>query len=265
MAAMNPDAILGKVCASLDILTTVAERYRGLFPSVLDLETHEMPPNAPEPIKGQRSGDRSFPGNNLMHDEPTLRTLYALSPILGRPEYAAADACLERFATYCTDTPNGLFPWGEHAFWDLVEDRLNPGAIHDHLRQAPVWLWERLWEINPCCVERFAEGLECHWTEGEPREYSRHAPMDARRPAERHGSRSCDFPRHSGFYILDLTFAWLKTRRPEFHAHIRRPLDYWWEKRFPDGLLLSESRSPEGLRPFEKVKGPARRCPWGSA
>ena len=70
------------------------------------------------------------------------------------PEYAvAADSYLQRFATHCTDTCSGLFPWGEHALWDLKRDCLgnsrhlrNPddigGAIHDHLRQAPLWLWD---------------------------------------------------------------------------------------------------------------------------
>ena len=78
-----------------------------------------------------------------------------------RPEYAAAaDRYLERFVTHCTDTRSGLFPWGEHALWDLKRDCLgnsrhlrNPddtgGAIHDHLRQAPLWLWEKIQEFNP--------------------------------------------------------------------------------------------------------------------
>ena len=95
-----------------------------------------------------------------------------------------------RFATHCTDTVTGLFPWGEHAYWHLVEDRVGdshrlalpdkePGTtLHDHLRQAPVWLWEKLHEFNPRCVERFAEGLDYHYKDGEPREYIRHAHIE---------------------------------------------------------------------------------------
>jgi len=213
----------------------------------------ELPP----PIDGQRNGDRAHQGSNLIHDEAVLMTMYALSKALNRNDYAeAADRYLKRFATHCTNTVTGVFPWGEHAFWHLTEDRVG-GAIHDQLRQAPVWLWAGLYEYNPVCVERFAEGLDYHWKEGEPLEYSRHASINAKTRQGR-GTRSCDFPRHSGFYILDWSFAYMKTGRADFLQHINCMLDYWWNKRDAKGLLLIESRSPQNQPQFYNVNAPGQ-------
>ena len=254
---MTPEQILDKVCQSIDILVKAGEKYDGLFPSLISLTTHEMLDELPPAIDGQRAGDRSHPGNNLIHDEAALMTMYALSKKLNRTDYAsAADQYLQRFATHCTDTVTGIFPWGEHAFWHLTEDRV-AGSIHDHLRQTPVWLWDKLSEYNPGCVARFAEGLDYHWKEGEPREYSRHASINAKTRQGR-GGRSCDFPRHSGFYILDWAFAYLKTGREDFLQQINRMLDYWWDKRDAQGLLLIESRSPQDQPRFYGVNAPGQ-------
>ena len=266
---MNPEDVLKKVCRVIDILAHAGEPHEGLFPSLLDLTTHEMLEKLPPAVVGQRNGDRSHPGSNLIHDQAVLKTMYALSNALDRMEYArAADRYVQRFAAHCTDTVTGLFPWGEHAFWHLTEDRVgngaqlsNPsftgGAIHDHLRQAPVWLWEKLYEYNPRCVERFAEGLDYHWKDGEPMEYSRHAEIEAKaRPGR--GDRSCDFPRHSGFYILDWAFAYVKTGRTDFLEQIHRMMDYWWAKRDGKGLLLIESRSPKDEERFYNVNAPGQ-------
>jgi len=254
---MTSEQILNKVCRSIDILVKAGEKYDGLFPSLISLTTYEMLDEAPPAIDGQRAGDRSHPGSNLIHDEAVLMTMYALSKVLERHDYAiAADRYLKRFATHCTNTVTGIFPWGEHAFWHLTEDRV-AGSIHDQLRQAPVWLWEKLYEYNPKCVERFAEGLDYHWKEGEPLEYSRHANINAKTRQGR-GGRSCDFPRHSGFYILDWSFAYIKTGRADFLQQINLMLDYWWDKRDDKGLLLIESRSPQDQERFYNINAPGQ-------
>lgn len=273
---MQPDEILSKVTAAIDILIRAGEKYDGLFPSLLGRQTHEMLTGMPDPIAGQRNGDRAHLGSNLIHDEAVLRTMFALTESSGNAKYAqAADQYLERFATHCTDTTTGLFPWGEHAFWHLAEDRVGSSlayhnarydgaAIHDHLREAPLWLWEKLWEYNPQCVERFAEGLDYHWVEGEPREYIRHAQIQDKRHPGR-GDRSCDFPRHSGFYIFDLAFALAKTGRADLLRQIEGFLDYWWEKRDERGLLLIESRSPEDDERFYRINNPGQTLSLGAS
>ena len=271
---MNPETMLEKVCRSLDILIALGATYEGLFPSIIDLSTHQMMTKMPPAIAGQRDGDRSHLGSNLIHDQAALKTMYALAEALDRPDYAqAADRYLQRFATHCTNTITGIFPWGEHAYWHLLEDRvadsyqLREGArpsktTHDHLRQAPLWLWEKLYAFNPPCVARFAEGINGHWTEGEPLEYIRHAYIDEKRPYAR-GVRSCDFPRHGGFYIFDWAFAYLKTGRTDFVQQIETMLDYWWEKRDDLGLLQTESRSPEDDEDFYQINAPGQTLSLG--
>lgn len=271
---MTANDILKKVCEALDALIEIGASYNGLWPSIIDRSSHEMMPDMPPGIPGQRDGDRSHLGCNLIHDQAALKTLYALAGVLDKSEYSkAADRYLERFATHCTDTPTGIFPWGEHAYWHLVEDRVANSYLlrdasrpskttHDHLRQAPLWLWEKLWGFNPQCVEQFAAGLNGHWTQGEPLEYIRHAYIEEAQPYAR-GNRSCDFPRHGGFYIFDWAFAYLKSGHENRVEQIVQMLNYWWPLRDDLGLLLTESRSPEEDTNFFGVNAPGQTVSLG--
>lgn len=273
---MVPEDVLGRVCTALEVLIEAGSGFGGLFPSLLDRRTHRMLTDLPEPIHGQRQGDRSHLGSNLMHDEVALKTLYGLSAALDRPKYAAAaDQYLQSFVERCTHTATGLFPWGEHAFWHLLEERVGSGgelskpearghAIHDHLRQAPVWLWEKLQERDPGCVQAFADGLDYHWTEGDGMEYIRHAHIEKSRRHDR-GARSCDFPRHGGFYILDWAFAYQKSGRPGLVGQIRNMLDNWWPRRDERGLLQIESRSPETDGRFHDTNAPGQTLSLGAS
>ena len=194
----------------------------------------------------------------------------ALAETESKPAYTeAVDRYLEHFAQHCTRTATGLFPWGEHSFWQLIEERVgcsrNPAggaAIHDHLRQVPLWLWQKLHTFNPACVQSFADGLDYHWTEGDGLEYIRHANIDTKAHLVR-GGRACDFPRHSGFYIFDLAFAYTQEQRPEIHQQIRNYTDYWWEKRDARGLLRIESRSPKEAERFFEMNAPTQTFSLG--
>jgi hypothetical protein len=266
---MKPDEILQSVCHALTHLSHVADAYDGLFPSLIDPVELRMLEQLPPAIPGQRQGDRSHPGSNLIHDQAALKTMYALGAVLDRADLVqAADRYLEHFAARCTDTATGLFPWGEHAFWHLLERRVGSSrelgdppssghATHDHLRQVPVWLWDRLNGFRPECVQRFADGLDFHWTEGEPPEYIRHGPIETlTRPAR--GARSCDFPRHGGFYILDWAYAYREGGAPRHLVQIQRMVDYWWGRRDERGLLLIESRSPADQPRFYNINAPGQ-------
>jgi hypothetical protein len=249
-----------------------------MIPSILDRRTGAMLKDLPPAIPGQRDGDRSHLGSNLIHDQALLATLYALAETEERPDFfQAADRYLTQFTSKCTNTPTGIFPWGEHAYWHLEDDAVGnsyllrdrsgePPVTHDHLRQAPLWLWEKIHSIRPECVYRFGQGLDGHWTEGEPveieQEYIRHAYIETKKPYAR-GKRSCDFPRHGGFYIFDWAFAYAKSGRVDFADRIRRMLDYWWEMRDDLNLLLIESRSPEGDEQFYQVNAPGQTLSLG--
>ena len=60
---ITSEAILKKVCKAIDILIDAGKKYKGLFPSLLDLNTHEMLTELSPAIEGQRNGDRAHPGN----------------------------------------------------------------------------------------------------------------------------------------------------------------------------------------------------------
>jgi len=269
-SVVNPDAIITKICHAIDQLIESSEPYKGLFPSILDPQTGDMLTEKPTKIPGQRDGDRAHLGSNLIHDEPLLATMNALAESQSKPEYSeAVDRYLKHFAENCTHTATGLFPWGEHAFWQLIEERVgcsrNPeggSAIHDHLRKVPLWIWQKLNTFNPTCVQRFADGLDYHWTEGDGLEYIRHANIDTKAHLAR-GARACDFPRHSGFYIFDLAFAYTQDQRPETLQQIQNYTHYWWEKRDARGLLRIESRSPKKDERFFEKNAPTQTFSLG--
>ncbi len=267
---MTPDVIITKVCTAVDCIIETSNRYKGLFPSIMHPQTGDMLMEKPTKIPGQRNGDRAHLGCNLIHDEPLLTTMYTLAETESKPEYSESiDQYLKQYAQNCTNTETGLFPWGEHSFWHLIEDRVgcsrNPEggtAIHDHLRQVPLWLWEKLNTFNPNCIQSFADGLDYHWTEGDGLEYIRHANIDKKEHLVR-GGRSCDFPRHSGFYIFDLSFAYINDQRAEIHQQIQNYTNYWWEKRDRNGLLRIESRSPKEADKFYEINAPTQTLSLG--
>lgn len=269
---MRSADIFDVVVPALDQLVALAAEHGGLIPSVVGRDTNAMLTELPPEIPGQRRADRALLGCNLIHDEALLATMAAIGTSRNRADYTnAVDAYLQRFATHCAQTATGLFPWGEHSYWHLAEDRVgnsyavaNPqhafkeSAVHDHLRATPLWLWRKLNAIDPACVHRFADGLDGHWTSHEGREeYCRHAFIEVNKPWHQ-GSRSCDFPRHSGFYIFDLAFALSQRPSEKRVAQIRRLMDYWWAKQNPtNGLLGIESRSPADDK-FHDVDAPAQ-------
>ena len=267
---VNAEWIITKICNAIDLMIESSKSYKGLFPSILHPKTGEMLTEKPPKIPGQRDGDRAHLGCNLIHDEPLLATMNALAETESKPAYAeAVDRYLAHFAQHCTRTATGLFPWGEHSFWQLIEERVgcsrNPAggaAIHDHLRQVPLWLWQKLRTFNPACVQNFADGLDYHWTEGDGLEYIRHANIDTKAHLVR-GGRACDFPRHSGFYIFDLAFAYTQDQRPETLQQIQNYTDCWWEKRDARGLLRIESRSPKAAERFFEMNAPTQTFSLG--
>ena len=254
---------INTISEAIDALIAAAEPFEGLFPSMIDREDNTMLREIPSHIPGQREHDRAHYGTNLIHDEPVLQTMYAFADARGRQDFAdAADRYLETFATTCVTgdqthgpggTATGLFPWGEHAYWHLLEERVgnsreygrdDPGpAIHDHLRLVPEWLWNQLIAVNPDCIHQFADGLAYHWNDPDAPEYIRHAYITVKDRYPK-GGRSCDFPRHGGHYIHDWAVAYADEPHPEYLRRIREMLDYWWEKRDPGhrGLLQFESR-----------------------
>ncbi|HOJ09692.1 MAG TPA: hypothetical protein PK733_03760 [Clostridiales bacterium] len=265
---MNSNQIIEKVCKAIDALITSGEKYNGLFPSMIDRDSNEMIMEFTPLNDGQREHDRTFLGSNLMHDHVVLKTIYAIGNVLNKKNYIeAADKYLKYFVSHCTNTVTGLFPWGEHAYWHLLEDKAAAGQdlkpdstggsklVHDHLNQAPLWLWEKLYEFNPNVVIRFAKGLDMHWKSKHPYEYNRHAYINIKEPFKMKKTYWADFPRHGGFYIFDWAFAYRKTRDKEFYDQIITMLDYIPASKDKNGLL---SYATNSIGRDELLKAPAQ-------
>ena len=72
---MDTIEIFRRIQDAIDKIIETSELYHGLFPSILEPQTDKMFLNRLPEITGQRDGDRSHLGYNLIHDEPLLQTM----------------------------------------------------------------------------------------------------------------------------------------------------------------------------------------------
>ena len=114
------------------------------------------------------------------------------------------------------------------------------------------------------CIQNFAYGLSYPWTKGSGYEYIRHANINIWSQFER-GNRSCDFPRHSGFYIFDLVYAYVHMQLPEIFDQLCPMIEYWWNKRDELGLWLIESLSPKDSKRFFANNIPSQTLSLGAS
>lgn len=206
---------LGPVLGCLDTLIRdgtdkYGKEHSPQFSSILDLKTHRMPKKPPSLLPLQRKWDRAYPGGNLQHDLFTLLAMYHLSKTTGEERYAsAADAYLEFFLRRCASVGNGLFPCGEHAFWDFKEEKVGGLPTQENLALVPSEFWKHLWRINPEATERHIRGLRHHFLPGNKVIWNRHASI----LTEKLPTRPAPFPRHGGFYIYE--WAFLHSKKPD--------------------------------------------------
>lgn len=203
-----------------------------MFASLIDLDSHSNPEDIPGNSPGQRYGDRSLRGGNLCQDIMLLQAMDNMSKLTGNPKYRqAATDYLSFFLANCPHPNTGLFPWGEHAYWNFYEEK-NTYTIHEFLGGVPYSFWERMWSINPTAVIGESNGLINHVKEFDNFYFDRHAdivtPMAIPRP-EKYGG--LDFARHAGFYIHLWTFAYVKTKDPKYMAYAEKMLDHHWNLR----------------------------------
>lgn len=208
---------LGPVIGCLDTLIedctdTYGSEHSPMFCSLVDLKTHRIPTKAPPLLREQRKSDRAYPGGNLQHDMFTLLAMYHVSRLTGEDRYAkAADAYLEFFLRRAASIGNGLFPCGEHAYWDFKKESVGGLPYQEDLAFVPGEFLECLWAINQKATEKHIRQLRMHFLVGDQWLWNRHALiLSDKRP-----SKPAPFPRHAGFYIYQWAFLFSKTRDPE--------------------------------------------------
>lgn len=207
---------------------TYGEMSSPLFASALDRTTLRLPETLPD-IEGVRAHDRSYRGGNPMHDLCLYLLLYDLTEVTGDAKYAReADAALEWFFHHAQSPATGLFAWGEHLYWDFVNDTVGGNDIHEFYRP---WLpAARSYALAPGPMEAYARGLWFHQIGDHERGYfSRHARWSEHRPATGN-----EFPRHGGFYIAQWADAYAHSGRYLFLAAIEALLDYFESARHPE-------------------------------
>ena len=261
---MNQDAVLERVAAVFDRLDAVAGDHGGLVPAILDVETGRMPTTPPDQIPGQRSSELAAGGANLLDDAAMLSTVKHLRDHgVSMPDMV--DAYLETFVSDCTGTATGLFPWGDHAHWNL--DAWAPGScyddgrmVHDQRLRCPTWLWEAIADRDPGAVHAFADGLDWHWLDEERTAANRHAFIDRRERGGFGGDRSCDFPRHVGTFVHDLAIALRENPTDARREQLRRWLDFWADEHDERGLLPYERHGHNHASPQQTLAFASGLC-----
>ena len=222
-SSIDNNRYLTPVIGCLDTLMTKGTDQYGsehspMFSSIIEMKKQRMPKKAPPLLSGQRKADRAFPGGNLQQDMFTLLAMYHISNLTNNPRYSkAADAYLEFFLRRCASFGNGLFPYGEHAYWDFQKETCTY-PTHEDLAFVPREFLDRLWAINPKATEKHIRQLEKHFLEGDQWTWNRHASIDSnKRPTQ-----PAPFPRHAGFYIYQWSFLHSKTSDPHLLALIQK-------------------------------------------
>lgn len=212
---------------------------------ILDIETLTHP-EVELPVVhciagNQRRGDRILYGNNLQHDVMLILAAQHVSEITGEARYGeAARAYLQFFLDNCTDTPTGLWPWGEHSGWDFYEERRDGRDVHHFLSQ-PRDFWELAWELNPDAVVRQCDGLINHIHDLDTFVYNRHADITTVLPDPRPEELlrgTLDFANSGARFLRTWSFGYLKTGDEKYLDWIDRLIDHFeWSRIDGDGPL----------------------------
>jgi len=241
-----------------DCTDTYGSEHSPMFCSLVDIQTHRIPKKAPPLLREQRKSDRAYPGGNLQHDIFTLLAMYHVSRLTGEERYAkAADAYLEFFLRRAASVGNGLFPCGEHAYWDFLKETCTY-PTHEDLAFVPGQFLDRLWEVNPKATEKHIRQLTMHFLEGDQWVWNRHASiLSNKRP-----TRPAPFPRHAGFYIYQWAFLYSKTHEPELLELAKKTTDA--NKTVSKANLSVISLGLSLLRANEELLGDAAIADWNT-
>lgn len=230
VAAQGPEYLAAVRAYADALLEHGRDRYgpqhTPLFAAALDRRAMQIG-DFPE-IEGIRKHDRITRGANPMHDQNLYQILYALSEVTGDPKYAAeADRALGYFFRNAQSPATGLMAWGEHLGWGFETEAVVGNDQHEFFR--PWVLWDRVRELAPEALPRFARGLWEHQIyDHQTGEFSRHAGYTAHKP-----QRANDYPRHGGFYIDAWARAYRETGDPVFVKATEVVLDGFTRRRSP--------------------------------
>ncbi len=217
--------------------------------SILDVNTRTCPQNPEkldEDFRVTRRGRRNPAGSNLLTDQATLKTMYALSAITGNKDYATF---ADRYAGYVMKNlvdEQGFFWWGWHRHYDVFTDSReghNPNrakwgenVLPHEIHAINCIAWDRLWAVDKDAVTKEIEAIwQWHVINKTSGEINRHGD----------GNRGCDFTMSGGAFIEAFVFMYSQTKDKQWLDRARLVADYFWNRRDPKTNLLPERPNAE--------------------
>jgi hypothetical protein len=171
-------------------------------------------------------------GSTLYWDQPLVVTAFELSRLSDDPRYArAAAAYIQAFLEHCV-ADDGMFQWGNHQYYDIVEDRVVrfSGGYHELRPITPAW--ELFWRTAPGVCERYIRTMaDRHLFDRETGGFNRH---DNR-------TREHAFLESGGILAESLAWLYAKTRDPDLLGTALRIARYSYRHRGAEtGLVVNE-------------------------
>ncbi len=212
--------------------------------NILDVRTRACPAD-PLPLDERfrviRRGRRGPGGANLYLDQPTIRTMMALTQVTGQTKYADfARRSLSYTLKHLVDD-KGLLWWGYHRHYDAHRDVMtgHSGNHHEiHINQA---IWPILWEVDRQAVVREIEAIwQWHVIDKATGEVNRHAD----------GQRGCDFAMTGGEIARAFAFLSAKTGETKWLDRAKLVANWYWRARHPETGLIP-NRPNAGKQRFD--------------
>ena len=194
---------------------TYGQQKTGMILSVLDRKTGKPLTSLPTPPEGVRYGDRTgVGGSNANLQQDLYRTMEELSRITGDKKYdKAVDLAIADFLRVTQAPKTGLLAWGEHLYWNCLEDRLgdlDPNRTHEQKRKFIYF--DLAYELEPTRTLNYARGLWEHQiADHKTGDFSRHARYDHHDPG-----KGWDFPKEGSYFIHTWSKAYEKTHDPYY-------------------------------------------------
>jgi hypothetical protein len=222
-----------------------------LFASAINRSTMKLDPGlAAIEIAGVRERDRSLSGANVIHDTDLFRLLYSLSDLTGEGSYRTeALEALKFFFENGQSEVTGLMCWGEHLYWDFLNEDCGFAPDYD-FHETKAWpFWEEAYRVAPEASWSFAIGEWDHQIhDKQSGDFSRHARWTCHETFS-----GFEFPRYAGQMMERWAYAY---ERPENIHQERR-----------DELLVAIevlfNRMKENMRLTESGYLPAGRSSQG--
>ena len=171
-------------------------------------------------------------GSTLYWDQPLIVTAFELSRLTGDQQYAlAAETYLEAFLERCVDE-DGMFLWGNHIYYDVVEDRIVrfSGGYHELRPITPAW--DLFWKYAPQACERYIRTMcDRHLFDRETGGFNRHD----------NGKREHAFLESGGILVESLAWLYARTEDRELRDLAMRIAQYSFSHRGAEtGLIVNE-------------------------